>query len=1424
MASVGDYMTNITQLIKEKDLDLFNPEERKKLSKVIFVNSKVSLKTREVVIFLLSQYRLSEEILNKIKKIISSYLPGTGRFSIQYEILDDNKGQGLLKKAWNGLLNYLFSKVPACRIWMLSSHWELDGQHLNIFIDSSGKEFLEKRRIHLLIENYFKKLGCTLKVHFREKTEEEPYDIYEEEREIIQSLLKENEQKNTGRNLDAATPNILGKIISGNPVPIGSNIKETNEIIFCGQVFQIEKRQLRNNTTMLTFGLTDYTGSIEVKVFIPEEKKAIEDKIKENMWLKIRGKIDLNKYTHEYELIPFDINIEKQPERMDNSTEKRVELHLHTRYSSMDALCSPTAVLNMAKKWGHKAVAFTDHGVLQAFPEIYEASKKIGIKPIYGLEAYIFDDETPVMISPPDIPIKDATFVVVDIETTGLCFDADEIIEIGAVKIVNNQIVDRFNTFVKPEKPVPANITNLTGITNDMLKSAPPIEKALPLFMKFLGDGIFVAHNASFDSGFIRRDALKQQIPFNNKILDTLALSRIVFPELKNHRLDTLAKKLNIRMGSHHRAVDDANTDALILKELLKNAIEFGIENLSQINDLYKLQKGVLNLSSYHATILVKNQIGMKNLYKLVSIAHLDYFYRHPRIPKSLLRANREGLLIGSGCQAGELFQSLLHYSNQEKLDSLVEFYDFLEIQPLQNNEFLIENENVSGFERLKDLNRKIYNLGKKAKKPVVMTGDVHFVNPEDEIYRKILLNAQGFKDADKKSKLYFRTTEEMLKDCQYLGSDIAKEIVIKNPNMLADEVEEDIKPFPDGLYPPKIPGAEQSIVEMTYKKAKALYGENLPAIVETRLQRELDAIVNNGFAVIYLIAHKLVTKSLDDGYLVGSRGSVGSSLVATMCDITEVNPLPPHYLCPKCQTSIFVKDAEGIVGPDLPDKNCPNCRTPMNKEGFNIPFEVFMGFEGDKVPDIDLNFSGEYQATAHKYTEKLFGKNHVFRAGTISTVAQKTAFGFARAYLEERGLNVPSIEVTRLANGITGVKRTTGQHPGGLIIVPKDKEIYDFTPIQHPADDKTAGVVTTHFEYHSIGDRLLKLDLLGHDDPTVIKMLEEETGINAKEIPLDDAKTMEIFSSLKPLGLDPEALGTTVGTLGVPEFGTRFVRQMLEDTRPTTFSELVRISGLSHGTDVWLNNAQDLIKNNIATLSEVIATRDDIMIYLIEKGINPKTAFSIMEDVRKGRGLKPEYEKLLTENNNIDPWFVKSCKKIKYLFPKAHAVAYVVMAFRIAYFKVHYPEAFYATYFTTRTDDFDAELILQGPKVIKEAINEIEKKDKEASAKDKNLLTILEVAYEMYLRGIQFVPIDLYKSDVKRFKLTQDGILPPISSLQGLGITAAQNIINARRKGKFTSIEDLKRRTKITKNVVQILKQNGILNGLQETDQISLF
>jgi len=1419
-------MLSFQQLLEEKQIPIRDYDD---IISTIYVDKViVELKHRIIKILLTSENYVPQTLIDVIKKYLSDLIKGCSNIEleIRFPINKTSNTDEMIEFNWTELLKQLYSHIPSSRMWFANCSWKKENDYLYIYIGKSGIDFLNKKKCSKFIDNFFLKQGLHIKTILKEREDEEDFDICEEDAEIIKLVLEQNDKSEVKKNNNVIAKNqniILGDNITTTPIPIKDALDVLGEVTVEGEIFLIETKELKNKTTLVTFGITDFSQSIGVKAFLSGEKLSALEVLKEKLWVKIRGKIQENQYSQELELIPYDINLGQKKERLDCCEEKRVELHLHTKYSSMDAICSPKNVLKLCKSWGHKAVAFTDHGVIQSFPEVYQEAKSLGIKPIYGLEAYIFDDEQPVMINPFSKAVCDTVFVVVDIETTGLSCEMDEIIEIGAVKLLNGEIVDRFSTFIKPTKSLPANISNLTGITNDMLYDAPSLEETLPEFAKFLGDGVFVAHNAQFDSGFIRRDFSKLGLEFNNKILDTLSLAQIIYYDLKNHRLDTLAKKLNIPMGNHHRAVDDANTAAFILKEQLREIAQYGISDLIDINNVYKYNKGVVRLNTYHATILVKNKVGLRNLYELVSMSHLKYFYKHPRIPKSLLKKYREGLIIGSGCSAGELYQAVMRWADPEKIDQIVSLCDFLEIQPIQNNMFLVADGIVSSHKALEKINCQIYQLGKKCNKPVVLTGDVHFVEPHDEIYRQILLKTQGFDDADKESNLYFRTTDEMLSECEYLGKEAAYEVVIKNPNELCNQVEDDLKPIPDELYPPKIEGEREQIVNMTYERARDLYGEPLPDIVEKRLKRELDSIVSNGYSVIYLIAHKLVKKSMEDGYLVGSRGSVGSSLVATMCGITEVNPLPPHYLCPNCKKSIFVDNVD-IVGPDLPDKTCPDCQTLMRKEGFNIPFEVFLGFEGDKVPDIDLNFSGEYQARAHKFTEELFGKNHVFRAGTISTIAEKTAFGFVKNYLAEKNKNANSYEIQRLAQGITGVKRTTGQHPGGIMVVPKDMQIYDFTPVQYPADDKDSGVITTHFDYHSISDRLLKLDLLGHDDPTVIKMLEEETGINARKIPLDDSDTMKIFSSLESLNLDPGSLNTTVGTIGVPEFGTKFVRQMLEETHPSTFAELVRISGLSHGTDVWLNNAQDLIKSRTATLKDVIATRDDIMIHLIDKGVEPKIAFTIMENVRKGKGLKPEFEEILIKNKNVEPWFVESCKKIKYLFPKAHAVAYVIMAFRIAYFKVHFPEAFYATYFTVRADDFDAEIILQGPSKIKSVMTDLEKKEKQTTAKEKNLYTILEVAYEMYLRGIQFLPIDLYKSAVKRFQITPDGILPPISSLPGLGVTAAKNIVAERKKGKFTSIEDLRQRAKVTKNVIEILKQNGILKNLQETNQISLF
>lgn len=1414
-------MNYLYNYISSEDMDVFSEQEREQISKTVVRQVHVNLKNRCVLIDLLTQIPMTQSLTKNIEKIIRQRISESVEVTLKVSIaIPTEKIHQCVRENWGDLLEYLFSRVPAARLWMMGSYFNVRGNKLYVYIQENGLQFPHKRKVANLLQEYLVNHGFLCEVAFHAQNKGEDYDIGEEDRELVKEALSQVSE--TPESIDTRDSNILmGKPIALEPTIISSIEGEMAQVVVEGEVFDLDYRELRNNVLLVSFGITDFTDSIRGKVFLSGGKRPLKDKLKNGLWIKIRGRVEHNKYSQEYELIPQDIVLGQRSDRQDLSSEKRVELHLHTRYSTQDALCSPKDVINQAKKWGHSAVAFTDHGVVQSFPEVYNAAKGSGVKPIYGLEAYIFDDIAPVMANPPRIKISDCVFVVVDIETTGLSFDSDDIIEIGAVKICKGQVIDSFGSFVKPTRPLPANITKLTGITTEMVKDAPPLSEVLPSFMDFLSDAVFVAHNASFDAGFINRDCQKLGLKFDNSILDTLALARVLLTYLKNHRLNTIAKKFNISMGSHHRAKDDANTAGAILIELLNMVGD--ISYLSDLNDIYHRQNGIIPLNTYHATILVKNQKGLRQLYELVSISHLDYFYRHPRIPKSLLNSHRDGLIIGSGCQAGELYQYLLQNSRDDLIEELVNFYDFLEIQPLSNNAFLLDNGRVSNINRLENINRRIYELGKKYKKPVVLTGDVHFINPEDDIYRKILLAAQGFQDADKDSDLYFRTTDEMLKECEYLGEEAAWEVVVENTQKIADEVENEIRPVPEGLHTPKIDGAEEDIIKMTYEKARNLYGDDLPEIVEDRIDRELKSIVDNGFAVIYLIAHKLVSKSLEDGYLVGSRGSVGSSLVATMCGITQVNPLPPHYRCPHCKFTIF-PDMDGVVvGPDLPEKSCPKCDSHMIKDGFNIPFEVFMGFEGDKVPDIDLNFSGEYQARAHKYTEKLFGKDFVFRAGTISTIAEKTAYGYAKSFVEERGIDASSTEIKRLSNGIIGVKRTTGQHPGGVMVVPKDMKIFDFTPVQHPADDRKSGVITTHFDYHSISDQLLKLDLLGHDDPTMIKMLEEITGIDAMRIPLDDPKTMSLFSSLKALDIDAGNLGTTVGTLGVPEFGTRFVRQMLEDTRPTTFSELVRISGLSHGTDVWLNNAQELIKNQVATLKDVIATRDDIMIYLINKGIDPKISFNIMERVRKGKQLEQQQEELL-RTRGIEPWFIESCKKIKYLFPKAHAVAYVIMAFRIAYFKVHHPEAFYATYFTARSDDFDAQLILQGPKAVREAMSEIEKREREASAKEKNLLSLLEVVNEMYLRGINFIPINLYQSEVKKFKVTSDGILPPISALQGLGITAALNIDRERKNAPFSSREDLKNRTRISKNVLQILVENHVLSDLPETDQLSLF
>ncbi|MCR1898110.1 PolC-type DNA polymerase III [Irregularibacter muris] len=1315
--------------------------------------------------------------------------------------------------------------------------WKIDNNILIIKADSQiALESIHNRNIPAFIrEKLSKKVIQPFKVEFIIRQDNvdkgEFHNLKEKElRKIIEktvvqqddSIVKTANNENHRQEKSFTRRVIKGKNITGIPTHIEKVSLESGTIIIQGHVFDLECRLFNNNKGIITFNITDYSNSITVKAF--DKKDALEsmqEDLTENPYVRVKGEVQFDKYSREIVVMAKDVQLYNHQEKIDTCEEKRVELHVHSQFSAMDGISNIKSIIEQAARWGHQAIAVTDHGVLQAYPDAMNAGKKNNIKVIYGVEGYLVDDDDAVVWGENQGEL-DQTFIVFDIETTGLSPDKNQITEIGAVKIKNQQVIDRFSTLINPECPIPLKITELTGITDEMVENQPKISEVLPTFLEFCDDAVLVAHNAKFDISFIKNKAFEMGRQVNNTILDTLALARMSLPQLKRHRLNNLAKYFDVKLLNHHRAVDDAEATAEIFMNLINMAKDKGANKLKDLNFIFTDKNAIKKMDTFHVIILVKNQIGLKNLYKIVSMSHIDYFYRRPRIPKSLLTELGEGLIIGTACEAGELYRALLRKAEESELKKLISFYDYLEIQPIENNKFLIEKGIVENSDGLKEINKKIVELGEKYNKPVVATCDVHFLQEHDKIFREILMTGQGFSDANNQPPLYLRTTDEMLMEFEYLGEKKCQEVVIKNTNLIAEQIEE-ILPIPQETFPPKIDGAEDDIYNMTMTTAHKIYGEDLPEVVQKRLDKELNSIISNGYAVLYLIAHKLVAKSLQDGYLVGSRGSVGSSLVATFTDITEVNPLPPHYICPKCKHSQFFDSNVVGVGPDLPDANCPVCNSPYKKDGFDIPFEVFLGFEGDKEPDIDLNFSGEYQPVAHRYTEELFGKGQVFRAGTIGTIADKTAYGFVKNYVDEKEKVLHNAEMNRLVRGCTGIKRSTGQHPGGIMVVPADKEIYDFSPIQRPADDQETDIITTHFDYHSLSGRLLKLDILGHDDPTVIRMLEDLTGMDATKIPLDDEKTMSIFTSPEALNVSNEDIGSTVGTFGIPEFGTRFVRQMLEDTKPTAFADLIRISGLSHGTDVWLNNAQELVRNNTCSIKEVISTRDDIMVYLIYKGLKPKYAFKIMESVRKGRGLGEE-DQAEMEKNGVPQWYIESCKKIKYMFPKAHASAYVMMAFRIAYFKVHFPLAFYATYFSVRADDFDADLIIKGRDTINEKIKELEGKGNALTVKERGLLTVLEIALEMYCRGFKVLPVDLYKSHADKFILHDDALLAPFNSLQGLGIKAAYSIMQSREEGKFISKEDLRERSRISKTVIEILDQHGSLEGLPDSNQLSLF
>ncbi len=1234
---------------------------------------------------------------------------------------------------------------------------------------------------------------------------------------------------------------VYGRDFDEEAIRIEQIMGEMGEVVIRGQILSMDERPIRGEKTILMFSITDFTDTIMVKMFCKNEYL---DEIKnggvaKGAFLKIKGVTTIDRFDSEL-TIGSVIGIKKIPSfvstRMDTSPVKRVELHCHTKMSDMDGVSDVKDIIKRAMKWGHKAIAITDHGDVQAFPDANHAiGKDDDFKIIYGMEAYLVDDLKGLVEHPMGQSFAD-TFVVFDLETTGFSPSKNQIIEIGAVKVVNGSITERFSTFVNPKVPIPFEIEQLTSINDDMVLDAPTIDEILPKFMEFCQDAVMVAHNADFDMSFIKHNCSALGLECEKTVLDTVALSRVLLPALNRFKLDTVAKALNVSLAHHHRAVDDAACTAEIFVKLVEMLRDRGVETMEDLDQMESYtEETIRKMPSYHAIMLAQNDIGRVNLYRLVSDSHIKYYNRRPKIPKSEFMKYREGILLGSACEAGELYRTLLRGSSQEEVARIVQFYDYLEIQPLGNNAFMLrtDKEPVESEEDLKDINCQIVELGEQFNKLVVATCDVHFLDPENEVYRRIIMAGKGFKDADDQAPLFLRTTEEMLKEFEYLGSEKAEEVVIENTNKIANMCEK-ISPVRPDKCPPVIENSDGMLREICYTRAHEIYGEDLPPVVVERLERELNSIISNGFAVMYIIAQKLVWKSNEDGYLVGSRGSVGSSFVATMAGITEVNPLSPHYICSNCHyvdfDSDLVKSYAGKAGCDMPDRNCPHCGQKLIKEGFDIPFETFLGFKGNKEPDIDLNFSGDYQSKAHKYTEVIFGDGQTFRAGTIGTLADKTAFGYVKNYYEERGVHKRNCEIDRIVQGCVGVRRTTGQHPGGIIVLPLGENIYSFTPVQHPANDMSTDIITTHFDYHSIDHNLLKLDILGHDDPTMIRMLQDLTGVDPQTIPLDSPEVMSLFQNTSALGIEPEDIGgCKLGALGIPEFGTDFAMQMLIDTKPQAFSDLVRIAGLSHGTDVWLGNAQTLIQEGKATISTAICTRDDIMTYLIGKGLDSEEAFTIMERVRKGAVANgkckewPEYKKDMLDHG-VPDWYVWSCEKIKYMFPKAHAAAYVMMAWRIAWCKVFYPLAYYAAFFSIRATSFNYELMCQGKERLEYFMHDYERRKDTLSKKEQDTYKDMRIVQEMYARGFEFLPIDLYKAKAHHFQIIDNKLMPSISTIDGLGDKAADAVVEAAKDGKFLSRDDFRQRTKVSKTVIDLMVDLGILADLPESNQLSLF
>ncbi|MDF2938070.1 MAG: polC [Paenibacillaceae bacterium] len=1409
---------------------------------------EVSRSNREWHFHLVNAVLVPRDIYRSFVKLVRDQFRHIAEIKMTFHYTHAVTPEALAEEYWSLFVEWAQRESVSINGWLAKAKMEASGTVLTVtLLDQIGLELAKKKQVDGLVRQFYERYfsetyQVKLKVTESVKEKEEIYDQFARQvseegksvtQEILTSIVREEE---ASKGSDAELKLMVGYDIREDAVPLQQIMEEEKKVSIQGMVFGLESKELKTGTVLFSFNITDFTSSLSIKAFAKtKEDVKIYSLIANGKWLKLRGKVEYDRFQNPPELmmVPQDVNEVLPPaERKDNAPEKRVEFHLHSNMSAMDGLTPVDEYIKTAAKWGHKAIAITDHSVVQSYPDANKAAKKHGIKVLYGMEANVVNDSVAIVLNPEERPLKEAEYVVFDIETTGLSVINNKIIEIAGVKMRDEKVIDRYATFVNPHERIPYNIQQLTNINDDMVRDAPELADVLPKFREFVGDAVLVAHNARFDIGFIQAN-LKSlgQPPMDNPVLDTLELARLLMPNLKNHRLNTLSDKFKVSLENHHRAVDDAEALGFVLFHLIKEAENRRITGLAELNE--HVGKDLSNQRPFHCCIYAKTQAGKKNLYKLVSLSHTKYHNRVPCIPKSVLTEYREGLLVISGCERGEFYETVLNKSVEEA-ENVALYYDVLEIQPPEVNMHLVEKGLVGSREDLESAVRRIIEIGRKLGKPVIATGNVHYLQPRDKICRDITINGiTGFsplKD-QRKPDVHLRTTEEMLREFSFLDEETALKVVVENTSALADEFEE-IQLFPkaggptdNGLFSPIIEGSEEEIRSKCYDTAKKLYGEPVPEIVTARLEKELKPIIGYGFSANYLISERLVKKSNSDGYLVGSRGSVGSSFVATALGISEVNPLPPHYMCLSCQYSEWFTDGSIPSGFDLPNKNCPNCGEPLKGEGQDIPFETFLGFKGDKVPDIDLNFSGDYQPIAHNYTKVLFGEKSVFRAGTIGTVAEKTAFGFVKKYEEEKGNSWRLAEINRLASGCTGVKRSTGQHPGGIVVVPDYIDVEDVTPVQYPADDTNADWQTTHFDYHAFEENLLKLDILGHDDPTMMRMLQDLTGIDPTTLPMNDPKVMSMFNSVQALEVSASQIRSTVATYGVPEMGTKFVRQMLEESQPATFADLLQISGLSHGTGVWLGNAQELIKNGTCTIKTVIGCRDDIMLYLIYKaGMDAGLAFKITESVRKGRGLSEEWKDEM-KKCNVPAWYIASCEKIQYMFPKAHASAYVISAVRTAYFKLYHPIEFYATYFTVRAESFEVELFCQGYDAILSKLIEIEGKGFQATPKEKGMVSFLEMALEMTARGFGFKPVDLYRSHATKFLVDGDKILFPFSAVDGIGENAAKQIAAAKDEGgDFLSIEDFQQRSRATKTIVELLRTMGCFRGLPDSNQLSLF